>query len=245
MKKPRIVVIIPARLESSRLPGKVLMDIQGKTMLNRVHERAVSIFLDEDVFIATDSEEIKKTAESFKAQVVMTRKDHESGTQRIAEAVKILKLDDEDIVVNLQGDEPEIPVTLLQLVAKNLLHHKEADIATLYEHIKSEAEFYNPNVVKVVTNHKGHALYFSREPIPHHGFKEGLSKRHLGLYAYRVRTLKKLSSSTHSSLERAERLEQLQTLYDGGIIHVGPAPYGTQPGIDTQEDLDRARKAFR
>jgi len=244
MKTPRIVVIIPARLKSSRLPGKVLMDIQGKTMLRRVYEKATSVFFPEDVFIATDSEKIEKAAKSFGAQSVMTRSDHESGTQRIAEAVKILELGDEDIVVNLQGDEPSISTPLLQLVAGNLVIHPTAEIATLFEYIKSQEEFENPNVVKIVTDRNSHALYFSREPIPHRGFKNGLAKRHIGIYAYRVKTLKRLATNTHPSLERTERLEQLQTLYDGGIIHVGMAPFGTPPGIDSQEDLERARRAF-
>jgi 3-deoxy-manno-octulosonate cytidylyltransferase (CMP-KDO synthetase) len=238
---PKVRVMIPARLESSRLPGKVLMDIQGKTMIHRVYDKATRLFLAEDVYIATDSEEILKTAESFGANVVMTSSFHQSGTQRLAEAVKSFNWPDEDIVVNLQGDEPEISETLIRLVAHNLATRPSADVSTLYVPIQSEEEFLNPNVVKVVTDDYDNALYFSREPIPHHGFREGIAKRHIGIYCYRVGTLKRISSVGHPKLEFAERLEQLQVLCQGGTIYVGEAPFRAPPGIDTQEDLSRAR----
>jgi len=242
MKKSRVVAIIPARLKSNRLPGKVLMDIQGKTMLQRVHSQAKLCFPDEDVYIATDSEEVKKSAESFGAQVVMTGSYHESGTQRIAEAVKILKMDDDDVVVNVQGDEPEISPVLIQHAANHLLRSPDTDVATFYTEITNEAEFYNPNNVKVVLDRNDNALYFSREPIPHHGFKAGIAKRHVGIYAYHVRTLKEIAKDSHPAIEFSERLEQLQVLYDGGTIRVLKSNSGVQPGIDTQEDLDRVRK---
>lgn len=241
-------IIIPARLESSRLPKKLLLDLAGKSVLQHVYERAIQCNFKQTI-IATDSNEIKKVAESFGANVCMTHSDHKSGTDRLAEAVEKLKIDDEDIVVNLQGDEPLIHVQNIIQTANLLTHKHQAVMATLCDKITKVNEINNPNCVKVVFNREQYALYFSRAPIPwpQGGFdKDNLKQRthhyrHIGLYAYRAGFLKAYAKMEHSPLEQIESLEQLRILWHNYKIAITKAKHSTHSGIDTQEDLDKVR----
>lgn len=195
----------------------------------------------QQVVIATDNEKVRQTAQCFGAEVVVTSDRHQSGTDRIAEVVNVLGWSDSDLVVNLQGDEPLMPADLINQVAANLAQCEEASIATLCQQINNEQEFHNPNVVKVVRDHAGLALYFSRAPIPynrcetagHYGF------RHLGIYAYRVNFLKAFAHWQAVELEQLESLEQLRALTKGHRIHVGVADQPMPPGVDTIEDLQQ------
>ncbi len=240
-------VIIPARYDSTRLPGKVLMDICGKSMLQRVYERAIELVDPENVIIAVDTVKVGNVAKSFGAKCVITSGSHRSGTERLLEAVSQLEEPDNSIIVNMQADEPLLPPDLLFQVASNLRAVPEADIATLYDKIINEKDLQNPNIVKVVTDKKKFALYFSRSPIPFYrdGIAEGhgaIGRRHIGLYAYLVSTLKKYSRELLPCyLEETEMLEQLRVLYHGGKIHVEEAVETPEFGIDTQEDLDEIR----
>jgi len=240
-------VVIPARYDSTRLPGKVLMDICGKTMLQHTYERAIELVDPQNVFIATDSLEVIEATKKFGAQCLMTSGSHRSGTERLLEVIHQLDEPDHSIIVNMQADEPLLPPDLLFQVAKNLRDIPEADIATLYDKIVDEKDLQNPNIVKVVTDKKKFALYFSRSPIPFYrdGIAEGhgaIGRRHIGLYAYRVSTLKKYSREfLPCYLEQTEMLEQLRLLYHGGKIHVDYAVETPELGVDTQEDLDEIR----
>lgn len=248
------IVIIPARYGSTRFPGKPLVDIAGKPMIAHVVERAMQANA-ENVFVATDDDRIADCVKGFGGQVVMTRTDHQSGTERLAEVVENLKCDDETIVVNVQGDEPHVPVDIIQQVARNLHEHPEAVMATLGCPITAAAEFYNPNVVKVVTDCNGLALYFSRSPLPYVrdamldgnttksaqdsdiDFAQYGFMRHIGIYAYRAGFIKQYISMEATPLEQIESLEQLRVLYHGFKIHVDKAVATPPPGIDTPEDL--------
>lgn len=243
-------VIIPARYASTRLPGKPLLDIGGKTMIQRVWEQAgKSQAL--SVTVATDDERIAEACRQFGANVVLTRADHPSGTDRLQEVVTLMGLDAEDCVVNVQGDEPMIPPSLIDQVAANLLAHPQASIATLAEPLTDIESVFNPNVVKLVTDQQGFALYFSRAPIPWsrdafatepRSIPEGMTfRRHIGLYAYKVGFLHDYVQWAPSPLETAESLEQLRALWFGCRIQVADACEVPAPGIDTQEDLERVR----
>jgi len=241
-------IIIPARLKSTRLPGKVLLNIGGKPMLQRVFEVAKECGFD-DVFIATDEEQVREVAKSFGAKVCITSTEHQSGTDRIAEAVVNLGLNDDDVVVNVQGDEPFIPVDNIQQVAELLINKDKAVMATLCEKITSEREVFDPNCVKVVFDKNKYALYFSRATIPwERGFSEQNKVntaeyfRHVGIYSYRVSFLKEYSNIKQSPLETFESLEQLRVLWHGQKIAIDFAQEQTPVGIDTQEDLDEVRK---
>lgn len=244
-------VVIPARYASSRLPGKPLLEIAGKPMIQHVYERAKQSGAT-DVIVATDDERIQSAAESFGARVCMTATHHQSGTERLAEVVRMLKEPDDRIVVNVQGDEPLLPCVLVRQVAENLAVHAHADIATLCERIQSASELFSPSVVKVVLDEAGYALYFSRAPIPWHrdGFAEKLDSlptdcrfyRHVGLYAYRAGYLRSYIGQPSCELERTERLEQLRVLYAGGRIHCATANETPGPGVDTVADLERVKK---
>ncbi|MGB1310257.1 MAG: 3-deoxy-manno-octulosonate cytidylyltransferase, partial [Leucothrix sp.] len=185
----KTVLVIPARYHSSRLPGKPLLSIAGKPMIQRVYECAVEAGFS-DIIVATDDERIRDVCQRFGADVCMTSASHETGSDRLAEVVALRKLDDDDIIVNLQGDEPLTPAANLHQVAYNLEHHPEAMIATLCTSIMSEAEYEDPNIVKVVTDNNGMAMYFSRASIPYqrdtHTPAAEFAKRHLGIYAYRA-----------------------------------------------------------
>lgn len=243
-------VIIPARYASTRLPGKPLLDIGGKTMIQRVWEQAgKSQAL--SVTVATDDERIAEACRQFGANVVLTRADHPSGTDRLQEVVTLMGLDAEDCVVNVQGDEPMIPPSLIDQVAANLLAHPQASIATLAEPLTDIESVFNPNVVKLVTDQQGFALYFSRAPIPWsrdafatepRSIPEGMTfRRHIGLYAYKVGFLHDYVQWAPSPLETAESLEQLRALWFGCRIQVADACEVPAPGIDTREDLERVR----
>lgn len=244
-------VVIPARYASSRLPGKVLLDIAGKPMIQRVYERAVESGA-ESVIIATDDDRIRDAAESFGATVCMTAPEHQSGTERLAEAVVAMGYLEDEIVVNVQGDEPLIPSALISQVAEDLDKFDNARIATLYEPIKTTEDLFNPNKVKVVMNKRGYALYFSRAPIawdrnhfsipPQKQSLSGEHFRHIGLYAYRVGFIQEYSQWESSPLEQMECLEQLRVLWNGGRIHLTPAKKAVPGDVNTQEDLERVRQ---
>lgn len=243
-------VIIPARYASTRLPGKPLLDIAGRPMIQHVYQRALASGA-ASVTLATDDERIARVARDFGAAVCMTRADHPSGSERLAEACEQLGLDDNAVVVNLQGDEPLMPDTLLSQVASLLESNEGADMATLCTRIHTAAELFDPHVVKVITDAQGHALYFSRAVIPwdRDAFAvtteelppQAVHYRHLGLYAYRVGFLRRYVGLAACELERMESLEQLRVLWHGGRILVAEANSQPGPGVDTAGDLERVR----
>jgi 3-deoxy-manno-octulosonate cytidylyltransferase (CMP-KDO synthetase) len=246
-------VVIPARYASTRLPGKPLLDLGGRPMIQWVIDAACNSGAQE-VLVATDDERIAAAADSrgeSRSLAVMTRTDHMSGTDRIAEVAQLRGWDGRTIVVNVQGDEPQLQPALIDQVATLLERHADADIATLCTPITSVHEFLDPNVVKVVTGRGSVALYFSRAPIPWHrdGASHGLAsqtsilgaQRHLGIYAYRVEALRRLTSMPPSDLEVTEKLEQLRALQAGMKLVVGIAAVPPPAGIDTESDLARVR----
>lgn len=236
------VVVIPARFASSRLPGKPLLDIAGKPMIRHVYERACASGASA-VYIATDDERVASAAREFGAEVIMTREDHQSGTDRIQEVTQTRRLPESAIVVNVQGDEPLIPPATINQVAANLDRHAAAGISSLYHAIHDGTELMNPSAVKVVTDAEGFALYFSRSPLPWQGATPGEvhGKRHIGIYAYRVKTLNRFVSWPRSLLEISERLEQLRAMHHGVRIIMDEAAERVPAGVDTPEDLDAVR----
>lgn len=253
MSRLQFSVVIPARFASSRLPGKALADIAGKPMIVRVAERARESGALR-VCIATDDDGIREAVERQGFTAVMTRPDHPTGTDRIAEVVESQRLDPEEIVVNVQGDEPLIEPGLIRAVAGLLSDAPEAAIATACHPIHDAAEMFDPNVVKVVLDHEGYARYFSRAPIPwaRDAFARSTSAlppglpcyRHIGVYAYRARFLSTFPRLAPSPLERFEALEQLRALWHGFAIAVAVRHDAPHPGVDTPEDLERARAWF-
>lgn len=249
-------VVIPARYASSRLPGKPLADIGGKPMVVRVAERAAEAGADEAI-IATDDARVLEAVEAAGYRALMTSAHHASGTDRLAEVAEILDCVDDDIIVNVQGDEPLISPALIRECALCLTTHEEAAIATLAHPLFNAEEFRNPNVVKVVTDQQGYALYFSRAMIPwprdafagaepDPSFPEGLPVlRHIGLYAYRAGFLREFAGLAPAPLERFEMLEQLRALWHGYRIAVAVTPEAPGAGVDTPEDLERVRALFR
>jgi len=239
-------VVIPARYGSTRLPGKPLLEIHGKPMLQWVWERA-RLSAAEQVVIATDDARIFDVACAFGAQVCMTSLQHPSGTDRLQQVVAELDLPMEHIVVNVQGDEPLIPPEVINQVAINLSKHPQVGLATLCEEINAIEDLTNPNVVKVVSNAQGLALYFSRAPIPwpRDTFMQGLGTlpstgtwyRHVGIYAYRARFLHQFVSWPIAPQEQLENLEQLRALHNGVSIHVDRAVQRVPGGVDTADDL--------
>lgn len=246
-------VLIPARYSSTRLPGKPLLDIVGKPMVVRVAERAQASGADR-VVIATDDERIRAAAGEHGIEAVLTRGEHATGTDRLAEAADQLKLDDRVIVVNVQGDEPLLEATLIRGVADELRAHADASIGTACHLIEDAAEGFNPNIVKVVLDNAGYALYFSRATIPwaRDAFTVTRDKlpldlpmyRHYGLYAYRASFLRQYPSLAPAPIERFEALEQLRALWHGHRIAVRITQGTPAPGVDTQEDLDRVRALY-
>lgn len=246
-------VVIPARYASTRLPGKPLLDIAGKPMIQRVYEAACASGA-EQVVIATDDERIEQAAQGFSAEVCMTSAGHTSGTDRLAETSRKMGWGDDEIIVNVQGDEPQIPTGLIKQVANGLANHPEAVIATLCSRIQSMQELQDPNVVKLVRDTQGFALYFSRAPIPwaRDAFAASMDElpttidylRHLGIYAYRAVYLQEYTRLPSCALEQAESLEQLRVLWNGARIFVDDAVVEPGHGVDTKEDLERVRKAF-
>lgn len=241
-------VVIPARFASSRFPGKALAEIEGKPMVARVYERARASQASE-VIVATDDVRIESAARAFGADVVMTASSHESGTDRIAEVARLRGFDPQDVVVNVQGDEPRMPPELIDQVAMLLETHPQAQIATLASPLGAAKDLLDPNIVKVVTTLEGRALYFSRAPIPWHrdGGQDGLSsqtqfagaRRHIGLYAYRVGALLRIADLAPTALELAEKLEQLRALEHGYDIRVASAVAAPGGDVNTPEDLRR------
>lgn len=242
-------VVVPARYASTRLPGKPLADIAGKPMVVRVAERCQQSEAGQ-VYVATDDSRIAAALDG-QVPVVMTREDHPSGTDRLQEVAATLGLADDDIIVNVQGDEPLIPPSVINQVAANLAANPSCQMATLCEPIDDADSLFNPNVVKVVFDNQGRALYFSRAPIPWHrdGFagggrdiRDGQWWRHIGIYAYRVSFLHQYVQWPPAQLEQLESLEQLRAMANGVAIHVAPATEVVPGGVDTPADLERLRK---
>ena len=240
-------IVIPARYASARLPGKPLLDIGGKPMIIRVAEQAAKTSAAE-IVIATDFAKIIEVAAQHKFKAVMTRLDHASGTDRIAEVAQKRGWADDDIVVNVQGDEPLIDPNLIEEVALLLAAKPQAVMATACHAIDDEASLLNPNVVKVVMDGAGYALYFSRAPIPYprdEVYKNHIQAfRHIGIYAYRVGFLKQYVNLTVSNLEKIESLEQLRVLHHGYKIAVAVTQNAPATGVDTQADLEAVRALF-
>jgi 3-deoxy-manno-octulosonate cytidylyltransferase (CMP-KDO synthetase) len=246
-------VVIPSRYASQRLPGKPLMDIAGKPMIRHVWERAQEAGADE-VIVATDDKRILRACEDFSALAVTTSAAHVSGTDRIAEVAGLYGWDENDIIVNVQGDEPLIPPAAIAQVARMLEARPDAEMATLCTPIHALSEYIDPNVVKLVRRDDGSALYFSRAPIPWHreGAETGLasqrkyqdSLRHVGIYAYRAGALQELANTPACLLEATEKLEQLRALYIGFTILTEVAVEVPGPGVDTREHLDAVRRLF-
>ncbi len=243
-------VVIPVRYDSTRLPGKALADIGGKPMVQHVYERALNSGA-EEVIIATDDKRIAEVAESFGAHVCMTSADHKSGTERLAEAVVALGLEDDEIVVCLQGDEPLIPPEIIRQVAEDLEEHDNVKVSSICVPIKETYELFSPSVTKVVLNRRNYAMYFSRAPIPYgrDTFSDqqniklnGSHFRHVGLYAYRVGFVQEYLEWGPCPAEELEGLEQLRILWQGGRIHMAVAKSNLPLGVDTEEDLVRVRE---
>ena len=240
-------VIIPARYASSRLPAKMLKEINGKSLIEHTYSNAIKSDASR-VIIATDDERIKTVAEGFGAEVCMTNDSHTSGTSRIAEAVSFLNFQNDDVIVNLQGDEPMMSPRAINQVASNLVS-SGMSVATLCEAIDTVDAYFDENCVKVVYNSRGRAMYFSRSPVP--AFRDGqninldLCFRHIGLYAYRVNFLKNYSNMPISRLETAEKLEQLTFLMEGFDIHVDVSFASTGYGVDTESDLIKVKKELK
>jgi 3-deoxy-manno-octulosonate cytidylyltransferase (CMP-KDO synthetase) len=237
----KFIVIVPARYASSRFPGKPLADLGGKPMVVRVCEQAARSGA-AAVHVATDDARIAEAVRAHGHSALMTRADHVSGTDRIAEAVTQLALDDRQIVVNVQGDEPLIEPGLIAEVALALETHGEASVSTACHEIHDPGLLSNPNVVKVVLDAKGYALYFSRSQIPFPRESDGTWYRHAGIYGYRVEFLKKYSQLQQSPLEQTEALEQLRVLWHGYRIAVVVSAREIPPGVDTLPDLDAVRR---
>ena len=245
-------VLIPARMASSRLPDKPLADLAGIPMVVRVAQRASDSSASR-VVVATDDERVMLACQSHGVKAIMTRSDHISGSDRLAEACEILKLNDQEIVVNVQGDEPLIAPESIDAVAHLLAARHDCSISTLAHAIDDVDEFVSPHVVKVVLDARDTALYFSRAPIAwwREGFGNGISKlpspaplRHVGLYAYRVHFLRVFPQLAQAPIEMLESLEQLRALWHGHGIAVHVTDHAPGSGIDTPEDLARVRRFF-
>lgn len=242
-------VIIPARFASSRLPGKPLADISGKPMIRHVFEKALQSGA-ERVIIATDNSLVEKAARDFGAEVCMTSERHNSGTERLAEVVTKLNIADDQIIVNIQGDEPLIPPIIVRQVAQNLAKFG-VNMASLAVKITDAEELFNPNVVKVVLDRLGYVLYFSRSPIPYDRDQftsdDSVTQladaylRHIGIYAYRAGFIKQYVRWAPTQLENLEKLEQLRVLWHGERIHVELAKAVPAVGVDTPADLEKVR----
>jgi 3-deoxy-manno-octulosonate cytidylyltransferase (CMP-KDO synthetase) len=235
------IAVIPARYASTRLPGKPLKDIAGKPMIQWVYDQAAQSGASE-VIVATDDERIAAACRKFGAPVELTSTEHASGTDRIAELAHRFRWDDQQIVVNVQGDEPMISPLCIAQTARLLGWHPDAAIATLTSSLTEESEFRDPNFVKVVTDKDGWALYFSRAPIPWP--RDGgmpMVRRHVGLYAYRAGRLRAISSAPPCALEQTEKLEQLRALWLGFRIIVADAVEPPSPHVDTEQDLAKVR----
>lgn len=247
----KFTVIIPARYASTRLDAKMLQDIAGKPMIQHVYERALNSGA-ERVIIATEDTRIESAAKKFGATVCLTSDKPRSGTERIAEVIETLKIPDDEIIVNVQGDEPFIPADCIRQTALDLTLYSDAKISSLCEPIHDIAEVFTMHIVKVVMDHQGFALYFSRAPIPYD--REGFSAtdkffskpnqyfRHIGIYAYRAAFVTDYVSMPITDIEQLESLEQLRALYFGARIHLAISEHHVPAGVDTMEDLERVRE---
>ncbi|WP_099609816.1 3-deoxy-manno-octulosonate cytidylyltransferase [Vibrio coralliilyticus] len=241
-------VVIPARYESTRLPGKPLADIGGKPMIQWVYEQSLQAGA-ETVVVATDDARVESAVQAFGGVVCMTSSEHESGTERLAEVVKVMNIPDDHVIVNVQGDEPLIPPAIITQVANNLAS-SQAPMATLAVEISHEDEVFNPNAVKVLTDKDGYAMYFSRATIPwdRDNFANGGKviaqplMRHIGIYAYRAGFINTYINWEPTALEKIESLEQLRVLWYGEKIHVEVAKQAPPAGVDTPDDLEVVRK---
>lgn len=233
--------VIPSRYQSSRFPGKPLIDLKGKSMIQRVYERASDCDILDDIVVATDDSRIFDHVKNFGGNVVMTSPDHPSGTDRCHEATQFAKM--EDVIINIQGDEPLINPLQIQQIGQ-LFQNENVNIGSLCKPFEDDSEIKNPNRIKVVLNHINEAIYFSRSVIPYDTKKVDNSKeyfRHIGIYAYRKKTLKKITQLPITRLEKAESLEQLRWLYHGYKIQMGITDIST-PNIDTPEDVEAVLK---
>ncbi|MBP9907528.1 MAG: 3-deoxy-manno-octulosonate cytidylyltransferase [Rhodoferax sp.] len=245
-------VLIPARLASTRLPNKPLADIAGVPMVVRVAQRVLTLQTGRHsprVVVAADDAAIVDVCQAHGVEVVLTRIDHASGSDRLAEACDLLALPDDAIVVNVQGDEPLIDTALVEAVAKLLKNQPLAHISTAAHAIDSVADFHNPNLVKVVLDAQQLALYFSRSPIAYprdtpHQLPSPAPLRHIGIYAYRVDFLRQFPRLPQAPIERTESLEQLRAMWHGYRIAVHVAEHAPGPGVDTPEDLEKVRRLF-
>lgn len=247
-------IVIPARYASSRLPGKPLIELAGKPMIQHVYERALETGA-EEIVVATDDERIESVARDFGAEVIMTSPEHENGTERIAEVADVKGWGEQSVVVNLQGDEPLIPNELVQLTAAGLLNHPEAGMSSVCTPIESVKDGFDPNVVKVVLDRAGFAMYFSRASIPWDRdlYKAGRDQltaklpvyRHIGMYGYRVSFLKQYTQMDPCPVEMAESLEQLRALWYGVRIHMGVIEQAPGHGVDTPEDAARVEQILK
>jgi len=236
-------VVVPARLASTRLPNKPLADIGGVPMVVRVAQRA-ALSQARQVVVATDSVEVQRACEQHGIRALMTRADHASGSDRLAEACEQLNLDGKETIVNVQGDEPLIAPAMIDACARTLAERPQCVMATVAHELDDPSEFANPNVVKLVTDKDGIALYFSRAPMPWWRDGGGAPKaalRHVGLYAYHAGFLRKFPQLAVSPLEQIESLEQLRVLWHGERIAVHVSAERPGPGVDTPEDLARVR----
>lgn len=248
-------IVIPARYDAERLPGKPLLEIAKKPMIQHVYERALESGA-ESVVIATDDKRIQEAAEKFGAQVCMTSSDHKTGTDRVAEACIALDYDEDEIVVGVPCDLPEIQPDIIRQVAADLDEHDNVKVSSICEPIRSPEQVFDPTVVKVVVNHRNYAVYFSRAPIPWDrdtfNFKD-YSKieldsthfRHIGVYAYRASFLSDYVEWADSPIENIERLEQLRTIWNGGRIHMCIAKKRMPVGVATKEELERVRAELK
>ena len=244
----KTLIIIPARHQSTRLPGKPLLDIAGKPMIQHVYEQSKTTHLvremNSDIMVATDDQRIVNVVRNFGCNVMMTSKRHKTGMDRIAEVVRNLELN-EGIVVNVQGDEPLIPPAVIDQLAQTLKNNRQFSVVTLYTDIEDADTFHDPSVVKVVMDNSGKALYFSRSAIPALAKKADFStmavkpRRHIGVYAYRAEVLTALNQLPLSNLEQCEKLEQLRLLQCGIKIHVTEACCPVPHSIDTEKDLKK------
>ena len=249
---PPFIVVIPARLASTRLPRKPLADIGGAPMIVRVAQQAQKSQASR-VIVATDSDEVLGVCQQYQIEALKTRSTHLTGTDRLSEVVEILQLPDDAMLVNVQGDEPFIPPELINLVAKALQDSPGAAIATVGVALRDEVDIQNPNIVKIVHNHLGQALYFSRAPIPFlRDFGSVVNPaqrlvpclRHIGLYAYQSHFLRAFTSLSPAPIELAESLEQLRALWYGYKIQIVQSHEAPPAGVDTPEDLYRAQQKW-
>lgn len=252
MRSPDFNIVIPARIGSSRLPGKPLLDIAGKPMIYHVCERALEAGAGQ-VVVATDDSRIVEAVAGLEVQALLTRTEHNSGTERIAEVCERLHWPDDQIVVNLQGDEPLMLPGLIRELAEALAEAKGCGVATLAARIHERDEVFNPNAVKVVLDQAGYALYFSRAPIPWHrdSFAQTLDSlpvpylRHIGMYAYSVGFLRRYVAWPASELESIESLEQLRILWHGERVRVLTIDFAPEAGVDTHDDLHRVQQKLK